>query len=73
MRETWGAGRIWIDTMSSHIVRLAALLILLGLLLQKDVDPKDRELIPRTGRPGTPDALRKAVQLILHCPESQLA
>ncbi len=46
---------------------------LLGLLVQGDVVPKDRELILRTGRPGTPDAVRKALQLILHCPEYQLA
>ncbi|MBI1914277.1 MAG: DUF1800 domain-containing protein [Planctomycetes bacterium] len=46
---------------------------LLGLLLQQDVDAKDRDLILRTGRDGSPAALRKALQLILHCPEYQLA
>ena len=45
----------------------------LDLLLQQDVDAKDRELILRTGRDGSPDAVRKALQLILHCPEYQLA
>ncbi|HKB41993.1 MAG TPA: DUF1800 domain-containing protein, partial [Gemmataceae bacterium] len=46
---------------------------LIDLLLQKDVEVKDRELILRTGRDGSPDAVRKALQLILHCPECQLA
>jgi uncharacterized protein (DUF1800 family) len=46
---------------------------LVDLLLQQDVDAKDRELILRTGRDGSPDAVRKVLQLILHCPEYQLA
>jgi uncharacterized protein (DUF1800 family) len=45
----------------------------LDLLLQGDVDPRDRETILRTGAAGTVDALRKTLQLILHCPEYQLA
>ncbi len=46
---------------------------LLDLLLQADGGSRAREAILRAGRGGTPDGLRKAVQLILHCPEYQLA
>ena len=46
---------------------------LVNLLLQQAVDAKDRELILRIGRDGSPDGVRKALQLILHCPEYQLA
>jgi uncharacterized protein (DUF1800 family) len=46
---------------------------LIELLLQDDLSGKARALILEAGRPGTPDALRKAVQLVLHCPEHQLA
>jgi hypothetical protein len=46
---------------------------LLTLLLQGDVHAKDRELILRTGKGGRAAELRKALQLILHCPEYQLA
>src|SRR5262249_17790047 len=45
----------------------------LDLLLQQEVDGKDRELILRTARDGSPDPVRKARQLILRCPEYQLA
>jgi uncharacterized protein (DUF1800 family) len=45
----------------------------LDLLLQGDRADKARELIVRAGRSGSSEALRKALQLILHCPESQLA
>jgi uncharacterized protein (DUF1800 family) len=45
----------------------------LDLLLQDDLDPESRELALHAGRPGTADGLRKAVQLIVHCPEYQLA
>jgi uncharacterized protein (DUF1800 family) len=47
--------------------------VLADLLLQGDLSPKARELATRAGRDGTPDGLRKAVQLLLHCPEYQLA
>ncbi len=46
---------------------------LVDLLLQSDLDPRARALIERTAAPASADALRKAVQLILHCPEYQLA
>ncbi len=43
-----------------------------NLLLQGDLSPKGRELVMTAGRDGRPDGLRKAVQLLLHCPEYQL-
>jgi uncharacterized protein (DUF1800 family) len=46
---------------------------LLDLLLQGDCDDQARELILRAGRDGSADSLRKAIQMILHCPEYQLA
>jgi uncharacterized protein (DUF1800 family) len=46
---------------------------LLDLLLQGDVGAKARDAIRRAGRGGDADGLRKALQLILHCPEYQLA
>jgi uncharacterized protein (DUF1800 family) len=45
----------------------------LDLLLQGDCDDQARELIVRVGRDGSADGLRKALQLIVHCPEYQLA
>jgi uncharacterized protein (DUF1800 family) len=45
----------------------------IDLLLQGDLDAEARDLILRTGRDGRPDSLRKALQLLLHCPEYQLA
>jgi uncharacterized protein (DUF1800 family) len=46
---------------------------LLDLLLQDDVAAEVREIIVRTGADGKADSLRKALQLVLHCPEYQLA
>jgi uncharacterized protein (DUF1800 family) len=46
---------------------------LVELLLQGDVGPRARDTILGAGRAGTADGLRKAVQLIVHCPEYQLA
>jgi hypothetical protein len=46
---------------------------LVDLLLQNDLSAKARALILRTGRGASADALRKAVQLALHCPEYHLA
>jgi hypothetical protein len=43
------------------------------LLLQGDVDSKAREVARRAGQAGTADGLRKALQILLHCPEYQLA
>jgi uncharacterized protein (DUF1800 family) len=43
------------------------------LLLQGDLDAKARDLAQRAGQDGTADGLRKALQLLLHCPEYQLA
>jgi uncharacterized protein (DUF1800 family) len=45
----------------------------LDLLLQGDCDDQARGLIERAGRDGSADGLRKALQLIVHCPEYQLA
>jgi uncharacterized protein (DUF1800 family) len=46
---------------------------MIDLLLQGDLDARSRDLILRTGADGRPDGLRKAIQLILHCPDYQLA
>jgi uncharacterized protein (DUF1800 family) len=45
----------------------------LDLLLQGDCDDRARDMIVRAGRDGSADGLRKALQLIVHCPEYQLA
>jgi uncharacterized protein (DUF1800 family) len=45
----------------------------LDLLLQGACDDPARALILRAGRDGTADGLRKALQMIVHCPEYQLA
>jgi uncharacterized protein (DUF1800 family) len=46
---------------------------MIDLLLQGDLDDKAHELILRTGADGSPVSLRKAIQLILNCPDYQLA
>jgi uncharacterized protein (DUF1800 family) len=46
---------------------------LLRLLLQDELTPQARELILAAGRDGKADELRRAVQLMMHCPEYQLA
>jgi uncharacterized protein (DUF1800 family) len=43
------------------------------LLVQGDLPSESRTSILAAGRDGSPDALRKALQRILHCPEFQLA
>jgi uncharacterized protein (DUF1800 family) len=45
----------------------------LDLLLQGEAGPRARDAILRAGRAGKPDDLRKTLQLIVHCPEYQLA
>jgi uncharacterized protein (DUF1800 family) len=45
----------------------------LDLLLQGAAADKARDAILRAGQDGTPQGLRKALQLIVHCPEHQLA
>jgi uncharacterized protein (DUF1800 family) len=45
----------------------------LDLLLQGDCDEQARDLILRAGGDGSADGLRKALQMIVHCPEYQLA
>jgi uncharacterized protein (DUF1800 family) len=45
----------------------------LDLLLQGDGGARARDAVLRAGQDGKPDGLRKALQLILHCPEYQLA
>jgi uncharacterized protein (DUF1800 family) len=46
--------------------------VFLDLLLDGDLDPGARSLVLRAGRDGKPDGLRRALQLIVHCPEYQL-
>jgi uncharacterized protein (DUF1800 family) len=46
---------------------------LADLLLQDDVAPEARYLAARAGRGGSDDGLRKALQILLNCPEYQLA
>jgi uncharacterized protein (DUF1800 family) len=43
------------------------------LLLQEEPVPKVRDLVARAAADGTPDGLRKTLQLLVHCPEYQLA
>jgi uncharacterized protein (DUF1800 family) len=45
----------------------------IDLLLQGDLPAGARALALRAGRDGRPDGLRKAIQILLHCPEYQLA
>jgi uncharacterized protein (DUF1800 family) len=45
----------------------------LELLLQGDCEDRARDLILGAGRDGSADGLRKALQLIVHCPQYQLA
>jgi hypothetical protein len=45
---------------------------LTDLLLQGNLDPGARALVRQVGQGGTADGLRKALQLLLHCPEFQL-
>jgi hypothetical protein len=45
----------------------------LDLMLQGACDAGARDLILRAGRDGTADGLRKALQMIVHCAEYQLA
>jgi uncharacterized protein (DUF1800 family) len=47
--------------------------LFIDLLLQGDLDPKARDLVLGAGADGQADGLRKALQLLLHCPEYQLA
>jgi uncharacterized protein (DUF1800 family) len=42
------------------------------LLLQGELDSGARALVRQAGHDGTADGLRKALQLVLHCPEFQL-
>jgi hypothetical protein len=46
---------------------------LTALLLQGDLGPVARRLVEAAGRDGKAIGLRKAVQLLLHCPTFQLA
>jgi uncharacterized protein (DUF1800 family) len=46
---------------------------LTSLLLQGEIGPGARGLVEKAGREGKPAGLRKAVQLLLHCPAFQLA
>ena len=46
---------------------------LVELLLQDDLDDQARAMILRAGRDGDADGLRRSLQLILNCPEFQLA
>jgi uncharacterized protein (DUF1800 family) len=46
---------------------------LADLVLQGDANPDSRAQALRLGSAGSPDTLRRALQLLLHCPEHQLA
>jgi hypothetical protein len=46
--------------------------VLVDLLLQGDLSPDAWKLVLATARRGDPDCLRKAIQLLVHCPEYQL-
>jgi hypothetical protein len=56
-----------------HIAPERTAQALIDLLLQGDVTDKARELIVRAGSDGKADSVRKALQLVLNCPEYQLA
>ena len=45
---------------------------LIEVLLQTDVEPRARALIEEAGSQGKPDGLRRALELIVRCPEFQL-
>jgi uncharacterized protein (DUF1800 family) len=51
----------------------AATARLVDLVLQGDANSRSRAQIAAAGQDGTPESLRLALQLIVHCPESQLA
>jgi hypothetical protein len=85
-RGNWGNDVVWgnanldmrpFDPLAwanrSGVAPEKAAAVLLDLLLQGDLDEKSRALVQKTGQDGKPDSLRKALQLILHCPEYQLA
>jgi uncharacterized protein (DUF1800 family) len=46
---------------------------MISLLLQGEVNDNARGLILKTGADGHPDSLRRALQLVLHCPQFQLS
>jgi uncharacterized protein (DUF1800 family) len=46
---------------------------LIDLILQGDLAPEARQMVLHAARDGQPQSLRKALQLLLHCPECQLA
>jgi uncharacterized protein (DUF1800 family) len=46
---------------------------LMDLLLQGEMAAQDRARVRRAASDGSSDALRRALQLMLHCPENQLA
>jgi len=46
---------------------------LISLLLQGEVNDNARGLILKTGADGHPDSMRRALQLVLHCPQFQLS
>jgi uncharacterized protein (DUF1800 family) len=46
---------------------------LIDLLLQSDLSDESRVAVPDTARSGTAEALRKAIQMLVHCPEYQMS
>ncbi|MEA2631213.1 MAG: hypothetical protein QOE66_1432 [Chloroflexota bacterium] len=85
-RENWSADVVWgrpeqglppfdpLAWASHHEVPPArAAEAWIDLLLQDDLNGEARTLILREGRDIRPDGLRKALQLIINCPEFQLA
>jgi uncharacterized protein (DUF1800 family) len=57
----------------SNIAPERAMETLQDLVLQGDLDPRNRVLIVRAARGASGDSLRRALQLLLHCPECQLS
>jgi uncharacterized protein (DUF1800 family) len=55
------------------IAPAAAAEALIDLLLQGDLEDDARRIVRNTAKSGTPDALRKVLQMLINCPEFQLA
>lgn len=60
-------------TRHNGVASVQATQAFLDLLLQGECDDQARDLIARASQDGSADGLRKALQLIVHCPEYQLA
>jgi hypothetical protein len=75
-RGNWVADVIWGNPelgLRPYEPRVKSVENFLELLLQGDLDAQACEVVLRTGADGKADSLRKALQLITHCSEYQLA